>query len=497
MNPAVRITNLTKQFPGVVALDAVSLDVAAGTCHAICGENGAGKSTLGKILCGLERPDGGEILLEGRACRFTSPRDALAAGVAMVHQELAFCDNLTVAENLCLSRLPRRFVILNRGAMARSARAMLDDVGADVDPSAPMHQLSVAEQQVVQIAGAVAAGARVIVFDEPTSSLGEAEAERLFARIGRLLTTGVTVLYVSHRMPEIFRLCSVVSVLRDGRLVATRPTAGLSEAALVESMIGRQLAPRDAGAVAGPGHGDERLRLDGLSSPGRFAGVSLTVHAGEIVGLAGLVGAGRSEIAHAVFGLDPGVSGSISVRGRPVRIGSPRDAMALGIGYVPEDRKRQGLVLPMRTRENVTLPTIERLSRLTWIQRRAEIDRTRGYFDRLRVRADPETATLSLSGGNQQKIVLAKWLAAESDILMLDEPTRGIDVGAKGELHAWIRRLAAEGVAVLLISSELPELLDLSSRILVVRQGRLVGELAGEHAGEDAVLRLMAGLDAA
>jgi ABC-type sugar transport system ATPase subunit len=493
--PAVRFDNVTKRFPGVVALDGVSFDVHAGSVHAVCGENGAGKSTLGKILAGIHHADAGEIRLEGTPVRFASPRDALAAGVAMVHQELAFCENLTVADNLCLGRLPSRWGFVDRAALRAKARQLLGTVGAAIDPDRPMASLGVAEQQVVQIAAAVGEGAKVVVFDEPTSSLGESEAANLFRLIEALRARGVAILYVSHRMPEIYRLCDTITVLRDGRHVGTHPTSELDEASLVQLMIGRRLEQYYPDHVNVPRR-EERLRVEGLTRPGHFEDVSFTLHAGEVLGLAGLVGAGRSEVAEAIFGIAPVTRGRIWIRGEEVAIRRATDAMARGIGFVPEDRKKQGLVLGMRTRENTTLPTLDRLSRFGFVDRAAEQATVRTYFDRLRVKATPETVTAALSGGNQQKIVMAKWLAAGGDILILDEPTRGVDVGAKAEIHAWIDRLASEGTAVLLISSELPELLNLSSRVIVLREGRVVGELPREAATQDTLLRLMAGLAA-
>jgi ribose transport system ATP-binding protein len=491
--PAIRFSHLTKSFPGVVALDDVSFDVAPGSCHAVCGENGAGKSTLGKILAGVETPDRGTIELGGTAVAFGSPSDALASGVAMVHQELAFCENMTVAENLSLGRIPRRLMFVDRAALRRRAVTLLDAVGATIDPRRLMSSLSIAEQQLVQIASAVGAGARVIVFDEPTSSLGDDDARRLYAMITSLTSRGVTILYVSHRMPEIFALCDTVTVLRDGRHVATTATASLDESTLVQLMIGRKLEqyfPTHVSAARGA----ERLRVDGLSRPGKFEDISFSLHAGEVLGLAGLVGAGRSDVAQAIFGLAPATRGTISIAGQTIRFPTPRIAMALGVGYVPEDRKRQGLVLSMLTRENATLPIVERFARFGWIDAGAEEVLTREYFDRLRVRARLSSVTQTLSGGNQQKIVLVKWLAAKSNILILDEPTRGVDVGAKAELHAWIDRLAAEGVAVLLISSELEELMNMSTRIIVLRAGRMIGEVPREQATQDLLLRMMAGL---
>ncbi len=490
----MRFDAITKRFPGVVALDDVSFDIAAATCHGLCGENGAGKSTLGKILAGIHAPDAGRLLIHGREARFGSPRDALAAGVGMVHQELAFCDNLSVAENLCLGALPRRAGLLQRREMERRADALLAEIGTSLDVRRPLGELAIAQQQLVQIAAAVGGGARIVVFDEPTSSLSQGEADRLYELVGRLKDRGVTCVFVSHRMAELFHLCSAVTVLRDGRHVATRPASRLSEAELVELMVGRPLReyfPQHVASTAG----DELLRVDRLEVPGKFEPVSFSLRRGEVLGLAGLVGAGRSEIACALFGLEHDVRGDVYVDGRPVRIGSPREAIRLGIGLVPEDRKRQGLVLSASGRQNISLPILRRLSRLQWISRTEERTLARSFFELLRIRgASVDAAVAGLSGGTQQKVVLAKWLAARSRILILDEPTRGIDVGAKAEIHALIDRLAAQGSAILLISSELPELINLSTRILVLREGRLVGTLTRENASQDALLRLMAGL---
>ncbi len=491
---AVRFAGTTRRYPGITALDDVTFDIAAGSCHAVCGENGAGKSTLGKILAGIEQPDEGTIYLDGTPVTFKSPREALAAGVAIVHQELAFCEYLSIAENLCLSCIPTRRGVIDRAALDAQARELLATVGATMDPTLPLGTLSIAEQQLVQIAAAVGCGARVVVFDEPTSSLSEGEATRLYDLVRQLVARSVTVIYISHRMPEIFLLSDSVTVLRDGRHVATTPTPGLEEATLVHQMIGRRLEqyfPAHVGAAAGA----ELLRVEHLTSPGRFEDVSFTLRAGEVLGLAGLTGAGRSEIARAIFGLDPEATGGIFVRGAAVAIGSPRSAMDHGIGLVPEDRKRQGLVLSMLARENATLTVLETLSRFTFVRRRREHDLALEHFERLKVRTGLlESPTTALSGGNQQKLVLAKWLAARSSILILDEPTRGVDVGAKAELHAWIDKLASEGTAILLISSELPELLSLSTRVQVLRAGRVAGELSRERANQDSVLRLMAGI---
>ncbi len=493
---ALRFVGVSKTFPGVRALHDVTFGVAAGTVHALCGENGAGKSTLGKVLAGIHPPDAGHLEVMGDAVRFESPREALARGIGMVHQELSFCENLSVAENLCLGALPARGLFLDRAATHARAEEMLRAIDAPIDVEATVGGLPLGQRQMVQIAAAVGAGARIIVFDEPTSSLSQREAERLYLLIDRLRAKGVTSIYVSHRMDEIFRLCDSVTVLRDGRHVATQALASASEADLVQMMIGRAIETGAGGPPSAPS-AEEALRVSGFSSPGKFEEVSFVLRPGEVLGLAGLVGAGRSEIAQALFGLDPVAVGEIQVAGRRVDIRSPAQAMALGLGLVPEDRKRQGLVLDMSAQSNTTLPVLERLSRATFIDKAEERSLTASFFDRLRVRTPGfEARAAGLSGGNQQKLVLAKWLAAKAKILILDEPTRGVDVGAKAEIHALIDQLAREGSAILLISSELPELLRLSSRILVVRGGRLAGEASRESATQDGLLRLMAGLAA-
>jgi ABC-type sugar transport system ATPase subunit len=494
--PAVEFERVTKRFPGALALQDVSVTIAEGSCHALCGENGAGKSTLGKILAGLYRVDEGTLRVFGKPVQFAGPEQALAAGIGMVHQELLFCDNLTVAENLCLGTLPSRYGFISKREMASRARRMLEAIDAPLDVERTVGELTAGQQQMLQIASAVGRGARIIVFDEPTSSLSQHEAVKLYELLGRLREQGVTAIYVSHRMEEIFRLCDTVTVLRDGRHVATQPTATLDERSLVQMMIGRSLEdyfPRHVSAAAG----DELLRVEGLSSPGKFSDVSFTLRAGEVLGFAGLVGAGRSEVAQALFGLDPRATGRVTVRGARVALGGIEDAMRHGMGLVPEDRKRQGLVLSMPAGSNTSLVVLPELARLTFIDRVAELALARTYFERLRVRAQgPDTVTAGLSGGNQQKLVLAKWLAARCDVLILDEPTRGVDVGAKAEIHALIDELAASGKGVILISSELPEVLNLSTRILVLREGRIAGELPRAHATQYALMRLMAGLAA-
>jgi ABC-type sugar transport system ATPase subunit len=495
-DPAIRFEHVTKRFPGVLALDAVSFEIAAGSCHALCGENGAGKSTLGKMLGGIHAADGGRIVVFGEPVAFSGPQQALAAGVAIVHQELAFCENLSVAENLCLGALPHQGPFLSRDGMRSRATEMLAAIGASIEIDRLVGDLSTGQQQMLQIATAVGRSARIIVFDEPTSSLSQHEAERLYSLIGTLRERGVTLIYVSHRMDEIFRLCDTITVLRDGRHVSTQRAAELTEAALVEAMIGRPLGeyfPKHLHAVAGA----ELLRVERLTSPKRFHDVSFSLHAGEVVGLAGLVGAGRSEVARALFGLDPEATGRVWIDGVTGLPRSPVDAMDRGVALVPEDRKRQGLILSMSALSNTTLPTLPALSRFTFIRQRAERALARSYFNRLGVRVSAlDAMAAGLSGGTQQKLVLAKWLAAKCRILILDEPTRGVDVGAKAEIHVLIDELASAGHAVLLISSELPEVVHLSTRIIVLRNGGVAGEVPRAQATQAGLMRLMAGANA-
>lgn len=497
MFPYVQFDAITKRFPGLTAVDAVSLGIARGECHGIVGENGAGKSTLGKILAGIYLPDEGRLLLDGKPVRFHGPGDALAAGVAIVHQELAFCENLSVAENLLLGRVPTRLGWVDRWRMRDQAFAQLQAVGCEVDPEARLGALPVGQQQMIQIAAAIARGARMIIFDEPTSSLSRVESDRLLDLIRRLKAGGTTMVFVSHRLEEVFAVCDTVSVMRDGRHVETRPAVAWTEAALVESMIGRSLAAYfPAHSELAPGA--ERLRVESLSSPGRFRDISFSLRAGEVLGLAGLVGSGRTEVAEAIFGMDDQVQGTVILDGREERIRNPGRAMRLGVGLVPEDRKRHGLVLSMTIRENLTLPRPENVSRCGWLLRAKESALAEKFMGRLRIKArGADDGVAGLSGGNQQKVVLSKWLAAQCRILILDEPTRGVDVGGKAEIHALIDELAGEGVAILLISSELPEIINLSTRVIVFRNGRMAGEVARRDATQAGLLRLMAGVETA
>ncbi|HEX2971874.1 MAG TPA: sugar ABC transporter ATP-binding protein [Tepidisphaeraceae bacterium] len=496
--PLIQFDSIVKRFAGITALDGVSLSIAAGEVHALMGENGAGKSTLGKVLAGIHRAEAGRILIAGQEVHFRSPADARAAGIGMVHQELAFCPDLSIAENLCMGHYPRRLGMVDRRAMADEARRLLQQIGVELDVTRLMRSLSTGQEQLIQIAAAVGTGARILIFDEPTSSLCEAESQSLFELIESLRTRGVTMIYVSHRMPEVFRLCDRISVLRDGKYVGTLQRDEADQDRIVHLMIGRTIDLAMKSDPPQPQSEQPALRVQSLRSPGKFQDISFAIRPGEIVGFAGLVGSGRSEIAQAIFGLDKNATGSVDVAGVPLKLGSTREALRRGIGLVPEDRKRQGLVLMMGCRKNFSLAMLDRLKRLGMLDHARERREAAAFFDKLRVKtATLDTPVETLSGGNQQKVVLAKWLGRGGKILIVDEPTRGVDVGTKAAIHQIITDLARQGVAVMLISSEMPEVLRLSTRILIMREGRLAGELPAATATQDKLLRLMAGVEAA
>jgi ABC-type sugar transport system ATPase subunit len=506
--PILTASNISKQFGPTRALDDVSVSFEAGEVHALMGENGAGKSTLGKVIAGLHRQDSGEVRVmqpggEGRQARVLKPGsldDAFDAGIRLVHQELAQCANLSVAENLCLHAIPRtRLGTVDFAAMEQRASRLLSGLEPAIDVRAPLGSLSPGHRQIVQIAAALDEEhpPRVIVFDEPTSSLSIAEVERLLEIIRGLAKRGITCIYVSHRMGEIFAVCDRVTVLRDGKYVATSRVAAIDEGVLVEQMIGRKVvAPvrRERSAAVG---GAAALEVQNLSSPDRFERVSLTVAPGEIVGIGGLVGAGRSELLDAIFGLDVRARGTVIAAG--VELCSPhaghggaRAAIAAGVGYVPEDRKLQGLFFQLGIGENIVEPVMGRLARALGIRSVASEDSL--VSERMRefeVKAAGMGAPPgSLSGGNQQKLLLARWMGHDTKVLLLDEPTRGIDVGTKAQIYTLVRSAAERGLAVLLVSSEMPELLALSDRIVVLSDGKMTGELSGEGMTQASILKL-------
>ncbi|MDB6024988.1 MAG: rbsA 1 [Verrucomicrobiales bacterium] len=491
----LQFKNITKRFPGVLALDNVSFAVEQGSCHALIGENGAGKSTVGKILAGVYSADEGEIRLKGNVIHPTNPLAARHLGIAMVHQELAFCPNLSVAENLCLGDMPRRAGWVDRRKIQEQARAMLAEVGSNIDVDQLIGNLSTGQEQMVQIAAALGTRAQVIVMDEPTSSLSAGESEHLFKLLADLKQRGITIIYVSHRMEEIFRLCDSITVLRDGRHVVTEKISQTNPDRLIHQMVGREVLFQEPNHL-GKESGKELLRVENLSSRGKFSNVSFTLHAGEVLGFAGLVGAGRSEVAQAIFGLDKNATGKMWIDGKELPLGNVNTVLEAGLGLLPEDRKRQGLVLSMNCRENTSLATLSRLAAFGFIKGKEEKSLAQRYAERLRVKTPSlETTIASLSGGNQQKIALAKWLARECRILIVDEPTRGVDVGAKAEIHRLLDELACQGIAILVISSELPEVMNLSRRILVMRNGVVAGELQRPEFSQPHLMRLMAGVD--
>jgi len=494
--PLIDIRHVSKAFGGVQALKEVSLDIAAGEVHALVGENGAGKSTLIKILSGTYAPDSGEVLVGNLRLRPGDVADSEAAGIAVVHQEPTSFPHLSAEDNIFVGREPRRLagLALDRPRMRRETMALMERLGERINPRAPVGDLPYAQRQMVAIARALARQCRLLIMDEPTASLSAREEEVLFRIIRGLRDSGLSVLYVSHRLEEVFELSDRVTVLRDGRLVQTRPTAQVTRDGLIRMMVGRELADYAGGAWQPPRTGDVLLEVRGLGRRGEFEGVSFSVRAGEIVGLAGLVGAGRSEVARAIFGIDRPDAGTVTVAGRPLAPGSPAEAIRRGVALVPEDRQRFGIILPMTVAANLTLAAMGQLARWIFRSPRREGDVAGQLMKQLSVRAEgPDVAAETLSGGNQQKVVIGKWLAVRPRVLLLDEPTAGVDVGAKAEVHRLIRRLAAGGCAAVLISSELPEVLSMSDRILVMRAGAVVGELAHAEATQEKVLAMALG----
>ena len=485
--PLVTAAGVHKHFGGVHALRGAELTLRAGEVHALVGENGAGKSTLINILAGAIRRDSGAIAFAGEDADFRSPAESQHRGIAVIHQELSMLPTLSVAENLFMGRMPSRRGFVDRDAMHERARALLDDVGLDVDPRARVSELSVSHRQLVEIAKALSLGARLLIMDEPTASLTEHETRRLLDLVRRLRTSGVAIMYVSHRFAEVFAIADRITVMRDGRTVGTCDRRATSPDEVVALMVGRDLAA--SSRARGSGTGDVVLELRNVSRAGAVGGVSFTVARGEIVGMAGLVGAGRSETARIVFGADKRDSGEILLEGRAVSFDSPASALAAGVAMCAEDRKQLALFMDESVRWNISIARLDALSTAGLVRRRAESDMANGFVGRLRVRAPALTTPVrQLSGGNQQKTVLARWLATDPKLLILDEPTHGVDVGAKAEIYALIRALAAQGIGILLISSELPEILELSDRIVVMREGRVAALLDGAHADERTIM---------
>jgi len=484
---------ITKTFPGVTALDGVDLSVQAGTVHALCGENGAGKSTLMNVLAGLVQPDAGEVELAGAPVRFATPAEAMRAGISMIQQELHPVPARSVAENIWLGRFPRgRFGFVDQDRMRRETRRLFTEMGIEVDPGALAGNLSVSQVQLMEIARAISFDARIVIMDEPTSSLSEYEVQRLFGLISDLRAKGVAVIYISHKLEEVMAISDEVSIMRDGRMIGTWPTASLTIRQVITRMVGRDLTDRYPGRHTEMG--EVLLEVDALTSPmpDSFRDISFRLHRGEVLGIGGLVGAQRTELVEAIFGLRTIASGTIRVNGREQTIRSPIDAKRLGMALLTEDRRDSGVVPTRSVFENVILAHLPRYSNRIGIvdTGRARTDAKR-ILGRLRVRTPSlQTPVTSLSGGNQQKVLFSRWLLADPEILILDEPTRGIDVGAKFEIYTIINELAAQGKGIIMISSELPELIGESDRIVVMCRGRLTGIVDRAAADEATVMRL-------
>jgi rhamnose transport system ATP-binding protein len=487
MTTRMALSGISKRFGATAALTDVSLELQPGEVHALVGENGAGKSTLVKVIAGIHQPDAGEIRLDGEPITIPSPAAARAMRIAVVHQEPRLFPDLSVAENIFLVAPPTdRLHTIAWGEMRQRASGLFEQLDVKIDVTAPVRGLSMADQQLIEIAKAMSIDARVLILDEPTASLSTHEVERLFAIVRRTKERGVAVLFVSHRLDEVFQLCDRATVFRDGRHVVTAPTSELTTASLVRYMVGREVSlfPKEATTV-----GEPLLEVRHLSDATGFRDISFTVRAGEILGLAGLVGAGRTEIARVLFGIEPRTEGEILLEGRPVVFRTPSQALRAGIAYVPEDRHQDGLVLDFSIANNITLPILRRLFPRLFLRPRSEAELAAGFSDRLRIRATGVDQSVSaLSGGNQQKVVIAKWLATKPRVLILDEPTRGVDIGAKVEVHRIVSELAASGLAIIMISSDLPEVLAMSDRILVLHEGRVTAEIARADASEERVM---------
>jgi len=494
-SPVLRLEGIVKTFPGVRALDGVSLSILPGEVHALMGENGAGKSTLMKVLGGIHQPDEGQIIVDEKPVVMHGPLDAKAKGIVFIHQELSLADELSVAENIYLGELPRkRFGLVDWAELAAKTNAILEKLKVSFNANTRVGDLSIANQQMVEIARALTVDAKAVIFDEPTASLTDAEKVVLFEVISDLQKQGVGIAYISHRMEEIFKITDRISVLRDGQYQGTVNTADTNEEGVTQMMIGRKLD-----LSRNESHhelGDVALEIRGLSCGDLYHDVSFEVRRGEVVGFYGLVGAGRTEIAETLFGLRTPSSGTILLDGKEVRIGSPYDAIERGIALVPEDRKGQGLVLGMNCRDNMTLPQVDDLKSGPFVADGAEIAIFDQYRDKLDIRTPGWKQLVgNLSGGNQQKIVIGKWLSMRPNVLIVDEPTRGIDVGSKAEIHNLLRDLAAQGYAVIVISSEMPEVLHVSDRIVAMYSGRIMRTFTSEEVTEENLIAAISGLE--
>lgn len=491
-NLLLEMKNISKTYPGVKALDQVRLEVRPGEVHALIGENGAGKSTLIKILAGVEMPDpGGSFVFEGEQANISKPIDATLRGISIIYQDLSLFPNLSVAENICAGRDAGKgsVKLVKWGEMRRIAKQTLQELGFEIDVNTTLEKLSIAKQQLVAIARAIAFDAKLIIMDEPTSSLSSGEVELLYKVIADLKAKGIAILFVSHKMEELFTVSDRITVLRDGKYIGVYDKEEMNEEKLIQLMVGRKLEEVERDEHQ---QGEPVLQVKSLSKRGNFKDVSFTLHKGEIVGITGLVGSGRTELAHALFGLHRPDSGTMELEGHPLRLPSTEAAVKNGIAYVPESRQREGLVLQQSIVRNTTLAIIKKLTNaLGSIQAKKELELTKEYIASLDIRPNlPHMDTGNMSGGNQQKVVIAKWLATHPKILIVDEPTNGIDIGAKREIHRLLRKLAREGMAIIMISSDLGEVLAVSDRILVMRKGTIAGELGIQEATQEKIMNL-------
>lgn len=493
-HPILSLNRVTKTFPGVTALSEVSLDLYRGKVTALVGENGAGKSTVVKILTGIYQSDGGQIEIYGSAVRFPTAQDAGAAGVTAIHQETVLFDELSVAENVFLGHAPRgRWGLIDTGEMVRKAREILTSIGAEIDPLTKLKELGIASKHLVAIARALSIDARVVIMDEPTAALSQKEIEELYDLVEDLKAQGKAILFISHKFDEIFRIADHYTVFRDGALIGSGSIADVTEAELVKMMVGRdvsQIFPEREHNI-----GDEVLVVEGYQHPTEFADISFTLRRGEILGFYGLVGAGRSEFMQSLFGMTRPSDGEVQIDGAVAVIRSPADAVGQGIVYVPEDRGKQGAITALPIFQNVTLPSLGRTSKNGFLRLAEEFKLAREYTERLDLRAASlDTDVSNLSGGNQQKVVIAKWLATQPKVIILDEPTKGIDIGSKASVHEFMAELAAQGLAVIMVSSEIPEVLGMSDRVIVMREGRIAAELSGDDLTPETLVRHAAGI---
>jgi galactofuranose transport system ATP-binding protein len=498
-SPTLEVRRVTKRFPGVLALDDVSFELRPGEVHALVGENGAGKSTLIKVITGVYRPDEGQVLFNGEEVSFADPRESQAAGISTIYQEINLIPLLSVAQNVFLGREPRNSLgLIDKASMNRAAAEILERYGIQADVTAPLRSLGLGVQQMVAIARAVSVDARAVIMDEPTSSLEAREVETLFGVIGQLREEGVGVIYVSHRLEELYEICDRVTVLRDGRVAHTGELSDLSRLQLIAHMLGRELAEVEKEGVTGFGEEHEAARepilvAQGLTQHPRLREVSLDVHPGEVVGLAGLLGAGRSETAKAIFGAEPLDSGSVRMEGKDIKTGSPGAAIKAGIAFLPEDRKLEGIIPDLSVKENIVAAAMPRFARAGMVSERAQAELVEEFMQSLGIKASsPDQPVRELSGGNQQKVLLSRWLCMNPKVLILDEPTRGIDVGAKAEIQKLVDDLAVKGLGVILISSELEEMTEGSDRVVALREGTVVGSLSEEEITEGNLMEMLA-----